>query len=122
TPNGRISTVVGAFLGGFCGDGGPAVDACISDPQDVHVAPDGSLLIADSNNRRVRRISPAGIIETIAGGRDDGPYGADASGSAATGVDLDFVGALALSPDGILYFTQTDRIVRLSPALGGLAE
>ena len=122
TPDGRISTVVGAFLGGFCGDGGPAADACISDPQDVHVAPDGSLLIADTNNRRVRRISPAGIIETIAGGRDDGPSGAEVPGSAATGVELDSVGAVTTAPDGSVYLTWSQGVLRLSPALGGLEE
>jgi YD repeat-containing protein len=122
TPDGRISTLLGAFLGDFCGDGGPAADACVSGPQDVHVAPDGSLLIADSGNRRLRRIAPSGVIETIAGGTENGLSGAEIPGSAATGVELDSVGAVTTSPEGDVYITHGDGVLQVSAALGGLEE
>ncbi|MCI0345581.1 MAG: hypothetical protein L0221_09090, partial [Chloroflexi bacterium] len=98
------------------------MDACLSNPHDVHVAPDGSLLIADTNNRRVRRVSPEGIIETVAGGKDGGPLGAEVPGNAAAGVELDFVSAVTTSPDGTVYLTQGDAVLRVSAALGGVAE
>ena len=123
SPDGKISTAAGGNKqANFCGDGGPAVDACLSFPLDVDIAPDGSLLIADTNNRRVRRVSLKGTIETLAGGKDGGPYPEDAPGSAAAGVDLDYVGAVAHGPDGAVYLTQSLDVLRLSPALGGVAE
>ncbi|HJQ83403.1 MAG TPA: hypothetical protein VKA21_04960 [Candidatus Binatia bacterium] len=53
---GLISTVAGNGTTGFCGDGGDATAACLDGPRGVHVAPDGSLLIADNQNGRIRRV------------------------------------------------------------------
>ncbi|MEO8096353.1 MAG: SMP-30/gluconolactonase/LRE family protein [Acidobacteriota bacterium] len=64
-PTGILTT----FAGGspFGGDGGPAQAALLSLPLDVIPEPGGGLLIAESINRRIRRVSPAGVITTIAG-------------------------------------------------------
>ena len=78
-PNGTITTVAGTGTFGFSGDGGPAVAAQIEAPRGIATLPDGSILFPDSGNHRVRRISPAGIITTVAGSGtpgfsgDDGP-------------------------------------------------
>jgi sugar lactone lactonase YvrE len=55
-PTGTISTVVGSGTRGFSGDGGPATRASLDVPTSVAVAGDGSLYIADSSNRRIRRV------------------------------------------------------------------
>ncbi|HEX7125838.1 MAG TPA: RHS repeat-associated core domain-containing protein [Thermodesulfobacteriota bacterium] len=55
---GIITTVAGTRSAGFGGDGGPATDATLNTPTDLAAAPDGSLYIADTSNRRVRRIGP----------------------------------------------------------------
>ena len=54
-------------LGGFSGDGGPATLARLGDPRGIAVGQDGSLYIADTGAQRVRRVTPDGIIRTIAG-------------------------------------------------------
>src|SRR3954465_11788379 len=52
---------------GWCGDGRAAPRAKLAGPQDVTVAPDGSMVIADTRNQVIRRVTAAGIISTIAG-------------------------------------------------------
>lgn len=63
--------VITAFAGtgrpDFSGDGGPATNAALKNPSGVTVGPDGSVYIADYGNGRVRRVSPDGIISTVAG-------------------------------------------------------
>lgn len=77
-PDGTISTVAGQPPGsGFGGDGGPATSAQLSFPFDVSFLPDGSFLIADKDNARIRRVGTDGVISTVAGGGgalgDSGP-------------------------------------------------
>lgn len=79
------SGVVRAFVGGGVepfperqtglGDGGPATLAHLNRPAGLAVDASGSVLIADRSNYRVRRVTPDGIIDTIAGGSELGPYG-----------------------------------------------
>ncbi len=64
---GTITTVAGTGSGGFSGDGGPATSAQLGFANEVALTADGGMLIADGNNRRIRRVSPAGIISTVAG-------------------------------------------------------
>src|SRR5262249_20103820 len=67
SPTGTITTVAGNGRFGFSGDGGPATAAELALPSDVAATPDGGFLIADFGNERVRRVSPAGTITTVAG-------------------------------------------------------
>lgn len=50
------------------GDGGPAGQATFSTLADLAFGPDGSLYVADTGNRRIRRIAPDGTVSTVAGG------------------------------------------------------
>jgi len=68
TPQGATTVVAGTpSKPGYSGDGGPATTATLSGPLGTAVAPDGTLYIADYNNDRIRKVSPAGIITTFAG-------------------------------------------------------
>jgi sugar lactone lactonase YvrE len=56
------------------GDGGPAVGAALYLPSSVAVDTAGNLFIADSANLRVRKVSPEGIITTVAGNGSAPPW------------------------------------------------
>jgi uncharacterized protein (TIGR03437 family) len=51
--------------GSYCGDGGPALQACLNTPFGVAVNADGELFIADQGNGRIRKVDRAGIISTL---------------------------------------------------------
>jgi sugar lactone lactonase YvrE len=71
--DGTITTVAGRgpsysyYKGGYSGDGGRAVDAEPNQPHGVAVDAAGNMFIADTENFRVRKVTPDGIITTVAG-------------------------------------------------------
>lgn len=104
-PYRNITVVAGSSdIGGYGGDGGPATAALLYSPQDLVVAPDGSVYIADTTNNRIRKVGPDGIITTVAGNGGD-QYTPDGSPAIQSQVyePLD----IALSPDGSLYILHT---------------
>lgn len=111
--DGTITTVAGDGSAGFSGDGGPATSAQFNAPSAVAVTADGSLLIADANNNRIRRVDPGGTISTVAGGG-----GALGDGGPATSAQLAFPFEVAVQPDGGYLIVDVDqhRIRRVSPA------
>jgi YD repeat-containing protein len=113
-PDGIITTVAGNGTEGFSGDGGPATQALLNNPQGVAVAPDGSLFIADTGNDRVRRVGPDGIITTVAGG---GGFGFSGDGGPATKASLFWPQGVAIGPDGSLFIADTlnYRVRRVDP-------
>lgn len=65
---GVITTVAGTGIAGYNGDGIPGPEAQLNDPSGVAVGPDGTCIIADQDNMRVRELPDCkGTIETIAG-------------------------------------------------------
>ena len=95
--DGRLRLVAGRGTAGFAGDGGPATAAALSHPSSLAVGPDRSILIGDMGNNRIRSVSAAGTISTVAGRGGDG---ATTSGAAATATDLVGPWAMASTPDG----------------------
>lgn len=103
--NGIIDTVAGVGLPGFAGDGGPAVDARLNAPHGVILDRDGSLVIADQRNNRVRRVRPDGVIETLAG---TGVPGFSGDGGPAIAAELHLPGRVYRCPvSGRLYVADT---------------
>ena len=67
-PSGTVITIAGNGVGGFSGDGGPALDASLNGPYASAIGPDGTLYFADNANWRIRAVNPVtGIITTVAG-------------------------------------------------------
>jgi hypothetical protein len=89
---GIISTCAGTGTAGYSGDGGPANTAQLDTPLAIDLHVDGSLLIVDSDNYRLRRVDiSTGLISTISG---NGVLGLPASGTPAVTASLtrnDFV-------------------------------
>jgi hypothetical protein len=70
---GIIVTIAGNGSPAFAGDGGPATAAALNHPWGLAIDSAGAIYISDTDNGRIRRVSPSGIISTVAG---DGVPGA----------------------------------------------
>ncbi|MGH9667472.1 MAG: SMP-30/gluconolactonase/LRE family protein, partial [Bryobacteraceae bacterium] len=81
TASGVSSVVAGTGTYHYSGDGGAAASARLNSPAGVAVDASGALYIADEGNHRVRRVSPGGIITTVAG---TGQPGYSGDGGSAT--------------------------------------
>jgi uncharacterized protein (TIGR03437 family) len=111
--------LAGTASSGFEGDGGPATLAKLNSPQGLAINSQGNLFIADGANRRVRRVTPDGVIVTSAG---NGNPGSDGDGGAASAATLGFPVDLALDASDNLYIADEVRIRRVTPdgTIGGV--
>src|SRR6185369_9917913 len=103
-PDGALSVAAGNGQIGDGGDGGPATNAQLIGPTGVALDDSGNLYIADRS--RVRKVSPDGTINTVAGGGS-----ALFGGGPATSARID-VEAIALDNAGNLYIAS-DLYVRM---------
>lgn len=94
-----IQTVAGNGANGFAGDLGPATSAALNSPYDVLPMPNGSFLIADYTNSRIREVDVSGVIRTVVGacGASTSLCG-DRGPANATGAGV--VNPLSVSADG----------------------
>ncbi len=106
TPGGTITTIAGSGVQGFAGDGGPATAAQFSAPSGVGVLSDGSILVADSNNNRIRKFTIGGNITTVAG---NGSFTFSGDGGPATTAAMRFPYQIAVFPDNSYAFADVDN-------------
>ena len=102
---GTITTVAGTGERGYSENGGPAVEARLNYPEDVAVDEAGNLYIADTRNRRIRRVDGAGRITTVAG---NGGVGFGGGGRPAVRVSLNYPVGVAV--DGARNLYIADRL------------
>jgi hypothetical protein len=62
-----VAPVDGVAQSGYDGDGGPALEARLSNPVDLAISDDGTLYVTDVYNHCVRAIAPDGTIDTVVG-------------------------------------------------------
>ena len=116
SPNGIITTAAGNGTRGSSGDGGPATSAQLGNwSGGVAVDGGGNLFIADPGNNRIRKVSPSGIITTVAGNGTQGFSGDDGPAATATlwgptGVAVDSASNLFIADAG------NDRIRKVAPS------
>lgn len=108
-PDGTITTVAGNGETGFGGDGGPATAAQLDQPNGLAIAPNGTLYIADRGNARIRRVTPDGVIDTIAG---DGTRGLRGDGGDALQAQFGYPARIALDGDSLLVADQSNGCAR----------
>ena len=119
SPGGIITTVAGTGVPGNSGDGGPAIEATLRRPSGLALDSAGNLLVADTGNHRIRRISPSGTITGVAG---TGEEGDDGDGSAAADATFRTPSALLALPDGrVLIGDTAARRVRVLQTDGTVA-
>lgn len=112
----QIWTIAGNGGAGYGGDGGPAVGAELRQPMSVAPTADGGYLIADKGNDVIRKVSPLGVIDTVAG---DGSAGYSGDGGPATGAALDAPYGVAPTADGgFLIADEGNDVVRRVSASG----
>jgi sugar lactone lactonase YvrE len=107
--NGIVSTVAGK--GGYPGFAdGIGINAQFNKPVNIKIDKEGNLIVADQSNNRIRKVTPAGVVTTIAG---SGTWGYQ---------DGDAMNAQFRSPAGIgvdefnnIYIAEYGSIRKLSP-------
>jgi sugar lactone lactonase YvrE len=114
---GKIRTIAGTGVAGYNGDGILATAAKLNQPWNIAVGLDGSILIADLNNNRVRKVDSAGMISTVVG---TGVQAFDGDGGSATSARLNAPAAVVLDPAGNMYIADSgnNRVRKVSAATG----
>lgn len=118
---GVITAYAGTGAFGFGGDGGVATSAMLANPHGLAVDMAGGLLIADTNNHRIRRVHPVtNVVTTVAG---NGMGGFSGDGGAATSASLYEPSAMAVDLAGNLYISDPvhNRVRRVAAATGVIA-
>jgi len=110
TPAGFITQIAGNGTAGYLGDNGPAASAELANPIGVAVDGAGNLYIADEHNNVIRKVTPGGVITTVAG---NGTVGYSGDNGPATSAQLNWPFDVALDAAGNLYIAdQENNVIR----------
>ncbi len=112
TAAGVVSAVAGTGVAGYSGDLGPATAAKLNCPAGLALDSAGDLFIADSINYRIRKITPDGIIRTVAGNGFSGSAYVD--GLQATSVGMAYTTTVAVDSGGNFYYAYPATVVSVN--------
>lgn len=107
-PDGAIRVFAGAGEPGHAGDGGPKEEALFDSPRALAIGADGSVYVAE--NAYLRKISPQGIVSTIAG---NGETSCLAPGSAPLQNRAGGINRMSAGRDGALYILSCQGVYKL---------
>lgn len=112
--DGTVATVAGDGTFGFGGDGAAATLASMASPLELALDAWGNVYIADVDNHRVRRLSPDGVMTTVAG---NGTRGSSGDGGPATEASLAEPTGVVVDGDGTIYVADfaDHRVRRVAP-------
>lgn len=103
SPTGIVTTLAG--LAGEAGTtDGRGATSRFSEPRDVALDADGNVYVADSGNHTIRKITPAGVVSTLAGAAGS-PGSANGTGKSAR---FRHPGSVALDTAGNVYVADTE--------------
>ncbi|MDO8262344.1 MAG: choice-of-anchor D domain-containing protein [Gallionella sp.] len=114
--SGAVNGFEGYGKGSYCGDGGPATQACLNTPYGIAVAPDGTMYIGE-NGQRVRKVTPDGTISTFFSGEGGSRVRLSSTGNL-------FMGAYRIQPNGHAFkfvFQSPDRFSN-NPTPSGIGD
>jgi DNA-binding beta-propeller fold protein YncE len=108
----QIQSIAGTGEKGFSGDGGPAIQATLSGPKAIALAPNGNIYLADTESHTIRMINPTTqIITRVAGTtqKGDGPF------TTPLQCKLSRPHGLFIAPDNTIYIgdTESHRIIMI---------
>jgi RHS repeat-associated protein len=114
-PSGTITTVAGSGEQGYSGDGGPATQAKLRNPQEIAVDSQGNIFIANPLKNCIRKVDPSGTITTVAG---TGERGYSGDGGPATQARLSYPKGIAVDSQGNLFIADIGnyRIRKVDPS------
>ena len=111
--SGFISTYAGDGTMAFGGDGGSATNAQLTYPNSLSLDPSGNLYISTYNNYRVRKVTTAGVISTVAG---NGTTTQTGEGIIATTTGLAYPQGVTTDASGNIYISTPgdNRVIKVT--------
>lgn len=113
---GELLLVAGGSDGPTLGNGRPALQSELSDPEGVAVSSNGDVYIADANDNEVRVVLPDGRIYAFAG---DGVPGYKGNGGPAVDAELDHPTGVAVDSSGDVFIADSGNNV-IREVVGGV--
>jgi|GEM_PF-592406 len=106
TPTGVVTTLAGSTEGGYDAGGyadGTGKDARFQWPVGITVDAEGNLYVADSNNHCIRKVTPTGVVTTLAGDTSGGYNASGYANGAGSAARFSYPSGITVDAEGNLY-------------------